>query len=205
MAIELQQLDLAGRGECVQTALGGNRQSHHESRPEASSEPRPLSSNAHAQKPEKYIPPPIFEATGRTGSTRHKQNCREWCFFPACERQFSLVLDYWAAKSWDTYHEIELLEHHNRAQNLDDYKKRRPDNEYGKKKEELMERLTKETKVFLSTFNLANALMHQHSPSTTSVWEYRQWAHLRLAPSPEPTDYFFAAENYKALGETEYD
>ncbi|KAK0745177.1 hypothetical protein B0T21DRAFT_280959 [Apiosordaria backusii] len=42
--------------------------------------------------------------------------------------------------------------------------------------------------------------MLQHQPSTTSINEYRQWAHHRLAPTPDPTDYLFAAENYRALG-----
>ncbi|KAK0666685.1 hypothetical protein QBC41DRAFT_230015 [Cercophora samala] len=42
--------------------------------------------------------------------------------------------------------------------------------------------------------------MLQHQPSVTSVNEYRQWSYRRMTPTPDPTDYLFAAENYRAIG-----
>ncbi|KAK4640449.1 hypothetical protein QC761_602785 [Podospora bellae-mahoneyi] len=82
----------------------------------------------------------------RTQIAEERQGCREWLFFPACKAQFSFILDHWAAKSKETFQEVKELEQENRAQGQDGYKKCLMKNAFGRKKQELVDRLTMECK-----------------------------------------------------------
>ncbi|VBB83924.1 Putative protein of unknown function [Podospora comata] len=138
------------------------------------------------------------EALGRAKCALYKELCQEWCFFPALQAQFSLALDYWAAKVLGTFRDIKSLERENHAQGCHDYKEHRPDNEYGKKKEELAIRLTNELKEFSTLFNSANVIMHQHTPNGSMVSEYRLWSSNVVGSDSSDRELF--AENYRALG-----
>ncbi|KAK4199656.1 hypothetical protein QBC40DRAFT_281507 [Triangularia verruculosa] len=138
------------------------------------------------------------DTPGHTGIALYKKLCREWCFFPALEAEFSLALGFWAAGVRNTFQELKLLERENQAQGLEDYKQHRPNGEFGARKEELMNRLTVELKEFSTLFNSANGIMHQHAPNVTVLNEFRGWCFNRLGL--DPSDSGLAAENYKALG-----
>lgn len=62
-------------------------------------------------------------------------------FFPACERQISMVLDYLAADLWTTYKEIEDLELQDRRRGGVDYQKHRSHGKFGEEKMKLMEKM----------------------------------------------------------------
>ncbi|KAK4651542.1 hypothetical protein QC762_602785 [Podospora pseudocomata] len=113
----------------------------------------------------------IFPSQRLEGTTaviaEERQGCREWLFFPACEAQFSFILDHWAAKSKETFQEVKELEKETRAQGQDDYKKCLTKNALGRKKQELVDRLTMECKELGTVFTLANTIMHQHSSNQT--------------------------------------
>ena len=59
-----------------------------------------------------------------------------------------MVLDYQAAKLWDTQQKLEQLELQNRLDRQGDYKEHRPENDYGKQKEILMKDLTEDLNTF---------------------------------------------------------
>ncbi|KAK3344145.1 hypothetical protein B0T25DRAFT_556259 [Lasiosphaeria hispida] len=142
----------------------------------------------------------ITAATGRTGAARRRQFSRDWQFFPACERQFSLVLDYLSAKSWAKYCEIEQLERKNRGQGLHDYKEHimMSDDEYGKKKEELMNEQIAIVEKYAQIFHSAIGIMNQHPPNVQHVNEYRLWASENA--SLDTSDYISDGDNYRSLG-----
>ncbi|KAK0666690.1 hypothetical protein QBC41DRAFT_357938 [Cercophora samala] len=125
--------------------------------------------------------------------------CREWLFFPACEAQFSFILDHWAAKSKETFQEVKELERENQAQGRDDYKKCVTDNDFGRKKQELVDRLTMECKELGTIFTLANTIMHQHSPSQTLTEQYHLWCWDK-GLDPEYSGCGLPAEGYRSLG-----
>ncbi|KAK3325810.1 hypothetical protein B0H66DRAFT_549438 [Apodospora peruviana] len=140
----------------------------------------------------------INEATGRTGSARRKQWTREWQFFPACERQVSMTLDYLAAGLWDTFRDIESLERQNRERGRHDYRDHRPDNEFGEKKAKLMDKMTADVERYLRIFSNAITVMNQSTPNVRNVNDYRWWAYSANIPS-EPSDHVLCASNYRTL------
>ncbi|KAK4173449.1 hypothetical protein QBC36DRAFT_57403 [Triangularia setosa] len=185
-AIELHSLDLSERGEVPTATI---------------QTPSPLSTSATLQGTEFELPEVKKnkdEALGRTKSALHKELCQEWCFFPALQAQFSLALDYWAARVRQTFQELESLERENYAQGRDDYKEHRSDNQYGIRKEELMNRLTSELKEFSTLFSSANSIMHQHAPNAGVLDEYRTWSSDVVGPDEADDELY--AENYRAVG-----
>ncbi|KAK4166400.1 hypothetical protein QBC43DRAFT_313617 [Cladorrhinum sp. PSN259] len=144
----------------------------------------------------------IDSTTGQTGSARRKTFCREWLFFPAGERQFSMVIDYWHAKSAATFNDIVELERGNRQRGREDYKSHwieTDDPEYGEKKEKLMEQLTAQVEKHLTIFGLAKEVMSQHSPHHEYVNDYFQWAYDDNV-APNHFDNALGVNNYRALG-----
>ncbi|KAK4662841.1 hypothetical protein QC763_602785 [Podospora pseudopauciseta] len=123
----------------------------------------------------------------------------EWLFFPACEARFSFILDHWAAKSKETFQEVKELEKENRAQGQDDYKKCLTRNAFGRKKQELVDRLTMECKELGTVFTLANTIMHQHSPNQTLTEQYHLWCWDR-GLDPENSGCGLLPEGYRSLG-----
>ncbi|VBB83957.1 Putative protein of unknown function [Podospora comata] len=123
----------------------------------------------------------------------------EWLFFPACEAQFSFILDHWAAKSKETFQEVKELEKENRAQGQDDYKKCLTKNAFGRKKQELVDRLTMECKELGTVFTLANTIMHQHSTNQTLTEKYHLWCWDR-GLDPENSGCGLLPEGYRSLG-----
>ncbi|KAM7214459.1 hypothetical protein V8F06_010153 [Rhypophila decipiens] len=95
---------------------------------------------------------PCQDLTGRTGSARLRQMATELRFFPACERQLFMVLEYLSAKLWELQEELERLERQNREAHGEEYKEHQPDTEYGKQKEVLMKELTKLVKTYCPLF-----------------------------------------------------
>lgn len=135
----------------------------------------------------------------RTQIAEERQGCREWLFFPACEAQFSFILDHWAAKSKETFQEVKELEKENRAQGQDDYKKCLTKNAFGRKKQELVDRLTMECKELGTVFTLANTIMHQHSTNQTLTEKYHLWCWDR-GLDPENSGCGLLPEGYRSLG-----
>ncbi|KAM7188386.1 hypothetical protein V8F20_010584 [Naviculisporaceae sp. PSN 640] len=80
-------------------------------------------------------------------------------FFPAGERRLFMVLEYLAAKLWESQEALERLELGNRKSRLTDYKEHRPDNHYGKQKELLMEKQIKLVKTYYEIFSNASPLV----------------------------------------------
>ncbi|KAK0705372.1 hypothetical protein B0H67DRAFT_382491 [Lasiosphaeris hirsuta] len=140
----------------------------------------------------------ITAATGRTGAARRRQYSSDWQFFPACERQFFLVLDYLSAKSWAKFCEIEQLERENRGRGLEDYKEHMPANEYGKKKEDLMNGLITDMKDYSQISHSFICIMSQHAPNVQYVNEYRQWAPDNA--SLDSLDHISVGNNYRSVG-----
>ncbi|KAK4216758.1 hypothetical protein QBC37DRAFT_80649 [Rhypophila decipiens] len=136
--------------------------------------------------------------TGRTGSARLRQKALELRFFPACERQLFVVLEYHSAKLWELQKELELLERRNREAKGTEYKKHQADNDYGKQKDMLMKKLTNAVKTYFKIFQNANGVLSQPSPEVQYVNSYRQWASCHL--SPDPADDHHAADNYRFVG-----
>ncbi|KAK4232494.1 hypothetical protein QBC38DRAFT_2631 [Podospora fimiseda] len=142
----------------------------------------------------------IDYVTGQTGNARRKTFCKEWLFFPAGERQFSMVIDYWHAKSSKTYKEIVELERENKRKGGKEYKRHAAENEYGRRKGELMERLSEEVERHLTIFSLAKDVMSQHSPHPEYVNDHYEWAYADDNITPGPLDHVLGVSNYRALG-----
>ncbi|KAK5654138.1 hypothetical protein OQA88_7569 [Cercophora sp. LCS_1] len=141
----------------------------------------------------------IDTVTGQTGCSRRKQYTREWMFFPACERQISLVLDYLAADLWAIQKELEDLESRNRSKMGLGYQMHRPGGDFGEKKGVLMEKLITGVERYFRIFNNGIAVMNQASPTTRTVDDFRAWACTKIAP--DPSDPFLCAKNYRVLGQ----
>ena len=140
----------------------------------------------------------INQATGQTGRARRKQFTREWQFFPACERQTCMVLDYLAANLWAMYNDIELLERQNRESGSRDYTEHIPEGKFGEEKGKLMEQMAVETERYLSIFSKATIVWNQSAPHHRTVTDFKYWARDNIAH--EPSLDVLCANNYKVLG-----
>ncbi|KAK3995903.1 hypothetical protein QBC44DRAFT_366286 [Cladorrhinum sp. PSN332] len=200
---EVDLADLAERGELEKPELGNETTSIETSAEISPTEVDSSEAEGAAEKEdeEKEQEEHIDDATGQTGCARRKQASHEWLFFPACEREFCLVLEYWCYKARRTRLAIEELERRNKEEGREDYKKHLPDHaddEYGKEKERLMNQLTAELEKYRDFFYQANGIISQPAPQVRYVNEFREWAWTRVAH--DPVDDSCAAENYRVLG-----
>ncbi|KAK4457835.1 hypothetical protein QBC42DRAFT_31994 [Cladorrhinum samala] len=196
--ISIDEIDLAERGQVEEPESGMGPTTRSSKTPTGTSQ-------AHTEVPfqeEREAATGNMEdintASGQAGCARRKQLSREWLFFPACEVEFCLVMEYWCYRARRTREAIEELERRNKELGREDYKHHLPDNEYGREREKLMNQLTMELEKYRDFFSQGNIIFQQPAPHVRYVNEFRQWAYTRVAH--DPIDDECEAENYRVIG-----